>query len=69
MNIDNNKIQNDFISDLTNHIDKEKIEMKLSKKSDSELILENPETWMLLEEIHNWEKNKFYHKMENIKLI
>ena len=43
MNLDYNRIENDFLSDLLNYIDKERIKMKLSGKSDSELKFESPD--------------------------
>jgi hypothetical protein len=43
MNIDDYNIVNDFLSDLLNYINKEKIKIKLSKKSNSELTFESPD--------------------------
>lgn len=40
---DDYNIENDFLSDLLTYIDKEKIKIKLSKKSDSELTFESPD--------------------------
>ena len=37
MDINNDKIEDDFLNDLLFYIDKERIKMKLSNKSDSEL--------------------------------
>ena len=43
MDINNDKIEDDFLSDLLFYIDKERIKMKLSNKSDSELKFESPD--------------------------
>ena len=43
MDINNNRIENDFLSDILKYIDKERIMMKLFNKSDSELKFESPD--------------------------
>jgi hypothetical protein len=48
MKISKYKTKNDLVSDLLHYINKEKIKVKLNKKSKSELILEAPDNSIII---------------------
>ena len=48
MNISKYKTKNNLLSDLLYYINKEKIKVKLNKKSKSELILETPDNSIII---------------------
>ena len=57
MIIDSNRIENDFLTEILSHIEKEKIKMKLTYNSNFEYKLESPDNSIIvkvtLETIHH----------------
>ena len=61
MDINNNRIENDFLSDILKYIDKERIKMKLFNKSDSELKFESPDHSIIIKFLIDTINNKILY--------